>query len=62
LLIAQTKVINETFFKLFAVNAQPYFKKPWFVPNKDFQASAGKVRRSSCPSLNRLKQLICLMN
>ena len=29
LLIAQTKVITETFLKLFAVNAQPYFKKPW---------------------------------
>ncbi len=28
LLIAQTKVINETFLKLFAVKAQPYFKKP----------------------------------
>jgi hypothetical protein len=27
LLIAQTKVINETFLKLFAVKAQPYFKK-----------------------------------
>ena len=26
---AQTKVINETFLKLFAVKAQPYFKKPW---------------------------------
>jgi len=30
-LIAQTKVINETFLKLFAVKAQPYFKKPWKV-------------------------------
>jgi hypothetical protein len=29
LLIAQTKVINDTFLKLFAVKAQPYFKKPW---------------------------------
>jgi hypothetical protein len=28
LLIAQTKLINETFLKLFAVKAQPYFKKP----------------------------------
>jgi len=28
LLIAQTKVMNETFLKLFAVKAQPYFKKP----------------------------------
>jgi hypothetical protein len=27
LLIAETKVINETFLKLFAVKAQPYFKK-----------------------------------
>jgi hypothetical protein len=27
LLIAQTKVINETFLKLLAVKAQPYFKK-----------------------------------
>ena len=26
---AQTKVINETFLKLFAVKALPYFKKPW---------------------------------
>ncbi len=26
LLIAQTKVINETFLKLFAVKAQPYIK------------------------------------
>jgi hypothetical protein len=32
LFIAQTKVINETFLKLFAVKAQPYFKKPW-VPS-----------------------------
>jgi hypothetical protein len=24
-------VINETFLKLFAVKAQPYFKKPWDV-------------------------------
>jgi hypothetical protein len=24
----QTKVINETFLKFFAVKAQPYFKKP----------------------------------
>jgi hypothetical protein len=29
LLIAQTKVINKAFLKLFAANAQPYFKKPW---------------------------------
>jgi hypothetical protein len=27
---AQTKVINETFLKLFAVKAQRYFKKPWY--------------------------------
>jgi hypothetical protein len=27
LLIAQTKVINGTFLKLFAVKAQPYLKK-----------------------------------
>jgi hypothetical protein len=37
LLLAQTKVINETFLKLFAAKAQPYFKKLWadlhlFVP------------------------------
>jgi hypothetical protein len=31
LLIAQTKVINETFLKLFAVKAQPYLKKPWAI-------------------------------
>jgi len=29
LLIAQTKVINETFLKFLAIKAHPYFKKPW---------------------------------
>jgi hypothetical protein len=33
LLIAQIKVINETFLKLFAVKAQPYFKKPCISKN-----------------------------
>ncbi len=32
LLIAQTKVINETFLRLFALKAQPYFRKPWILP------------------------------
>jgi hypothetical protein len=31
LLIAQTKVINETFLKLFAVKVQPFFKKTYLV-------------------------------
>jgi len=42
LLIAQTKVINETFLKLFAVKAQPYFKKP--CGNiRDFSANFANV-------------------
>jgi hypothetical protein len=44
LLIAQTKVINETFLKLFAVKAQPYLKKPWV--NAESRGPNGIVQNS----------------
>jgi hypothetical protein len=37
LLIVQTKVINETFLKLFVVKAQPYFKKLGKQPSFTYQ-------------------------
>ena len=53
--MAQTKVINETFLKLFAVKAQPYFKKPWLGTHKISWKNSLKLREI-LSSISLLKQ------